>query len=207
MDPYLRETFVRHPRLESCGPDILSAFRLLRDCYARDRMVYVCGNGGSAADAEHIVGELMKSFMIPRTLSEDLRERLRDPFLAAHLQPALRAVALTGSGSLATAIANDIAPELVFAQQVFGYGRAGDVLCGISTSGNSRNVLLALKAARARRMGTLGLSGRSGGEMVALCDVCIRAPASETHRIQELHLPVYHALCQMIESYFFAQGP
>jgi len=205
MVAFLKELLERLPQLECCAPDIQAAFELLCACYDQDKVVYLCGNGGSAADAEHIVGELMKSFSAHRKVSAEMRERLDDDYLAEHLEGALRAIALTGSGSLATAIANDGAPDLVFAQQVYGYGRPGDVLWGLSTSGNSSNVLHALKVARAKGMPTLGMTGQGGGAMAALCDVCICVPESETYRVQELHLPVYHALCRMVEVRFFPQ--
>lgn len=203
MNAYLRETLNRYPQLESCRADIASAFELLRECFERDRVVYLCGNGGSASDAEHIAGELMKSFASGRKVSDEMRERLQDEYLSDNLEGALRAIPLTGTGSLATAFANDVQPDLVFAQQVFGYGRPGDVLWGLSTSGNSKNVLYALKVAGAKGMKTLGMTGAGGGETVALCDVCIRVPELETYKIQELHLPVYHTLCRMLEAHFF----
>lgn len=203
MKTILSELIKRYPLLKVCETDIWAAFEMLQACYERDDMLYLCGNGGSASDAEHIVGELMKSFAMPRKISEDLRSRLGDDTLADKLEGALRSMALTGSGSLATAFANDVDPELVFAQQVYGYGRPGDVLWGISTSGNSKNVVYALKVAKAKRMFTLGLTGHHEGDMAALCDVCVRVPEKETYKVQELHLPVYHALCRMLEIRFF----
>ena len=205
MNIYLKELLERYPQLNSCGLEVQAAYDLLCRCYEADAIVYLCGNGGSAADAQHIVGELMKSFSHRRKMSAAMAKRLDDDYLAEHLEGALRALALTGSGSLATAFANDVAPELVFAQQVLGYGRAGDVLWGLSTSGNSRNVLHALRVARAKGMHTLGLTGQDGGALTALCDVCIHVPESETFKVQELHLPVYHALCRMLEARFFPQ--
>jgi len=200
---FMDELIDRYSVLKNCAGDIRSAFDLLVECYEKDRVVYVCGNGGSAADAEHIVGELMKSFIVHRPLPADFLNRLQDDTLSRNLEGALRAVALTGQVSLSTAFANDVAPDLVFAQQVYGYGRVGDVLWGLSTSGNSANVLHALKVARAKGMKTIGMTGRSGGQMQELCDVCIRIPETETYKVQELHLPVYHTLCRMLENYFF----
>ena len=206
MNIHLEKLLERYPQLDPCISQIQDAFDLLCNCYEKDGIVYICGNGGSAADAQHIVAELMKSFSIPRKISSAMRERLNDEYLAKRLEGALRAISLTGAGSLATAFANDVDPDLVFAQQIFGYGRSGDVLWGISTSGNSRNVLYALRTARAKDIKTLGLTGKSGGEMAALCDVCICVPESEAHKVQELHLPIYHVLCRMLEAEFFGQS-
>ena len=203
MSRYIEELVERYPPLRSCRADLQSAFDLLRGCYDEDCIVYVCGNGGSAADAEHIVGELMKSFTAHRPVPAEMASRLGDAYLAEHLEGALRSIALTGQPSLATAFANDVAPDLVFAQQVFGYGRPGDVLWGLSTSGASRNVIHALKVARAKGMHRLGLTGGQGGAMAEWCDVCIRVPETETYKVQELHLPIYHALCRMLEAHFF----
>ena len=201
----LQELVERYSLLQSCAESIRVAYELLKACYEQDSIVYVCGNGGSASDAEHIVGELMKSFAIRRPLPEEVRQTLDDPYIAEYLEGALRAVALTGQLSLSTAYANDAAPDLVFAQQVFGYGRPGDVLWALSTSGNSQNVIHALKVAQAKGMKTLGLSGQSGGRMAALCDVCICVPEVETYKVQELHLPVYHTLCRMLETHYFTE--
>ncbi len=202
-DALIMELTERYPQLECCVTDLRRAFAMLRRCYQDDHVVYICGNGGSAADAEHIVGELMKSFSRRRPISEAFARRLAEPKLACRLEGALRAIALTGQLSLSTAFANDVSPELVFAQQVFGYGRPGDVLWALSTSGNASNVLQALRVAPAREMFCLGLTGKSGGAMAQLCDVCICVPETETYKIQELHLPVYHALCRMLEVEFF----
>ena len=203
MYQIINELVERYPQLEDCVSDIGRAFDVITEAYKQDAMLYICGNGGSAADAEHMVGELMKSFYFRRPVQEGFIREVNDPYIANNLEGALRAIALTGSGSLATAFANDVAPDLVFAQQVYGYGRPGDVLMGISTSGNSTNILHALKVARTKEMKTIGLSGQSGGDMAALCNVCIRVPEEETYKVQELHLPVYHALCRMLESHFF----
>ena len=203
MNRHLTELLERYPLLAGCASEIQAAFDLLRGCYEKDGVVYLCGNGGSAADAGHIAGELMKSFTMRRRIAADVAARLDDDYLSAHLEGALRAVSLTGQTSLVTAIANDVAPDLIFAQQVYGYGRPGDVVWGLSTSGNSRNIIHALKVARAKGMRALGLTGRSGGAMAAVCDVCIRVPETETFKVQELQLPVYHALCRMLEAHFF----
>lgn len=206
---HLERLTERYPQLEECREDILAAYGKLRNVYERKGMLLVCGNGGSGADSEHIVGELMKEFALRRPLGDGEQERLRDAFgghgelLAANLQGSLPAIALTGNTALSTAIANDAAPELVFAQQVYGYGTAESALLGISTSGNSLNVIYALEVARSKGMAVIGLTGGAGGRMRELCDVCICVPAQETADIQELHLPVYHTLCKMIEEAFF----
>ena len=206
---HLERLTERYPVLETCRADILAAYEKLKETYERRGMLLVCGNGGSGADSEHIVGELMKEFAIRRPLDGGEQERLQGMFgdqgalLAKHLQGSLPAIPLTGNIALSTAYANDAVPELVFAQQVYGYGNPESTLLGISTSGNSMNVIYALEVAKLKGMTTVGLTGASGGRMKTLCDVCICVPAGETADIQELHLPVYHALCKMIEEAFF----
>jgi D-sedoheptulose 7-phosphate isomerase len=207
---FLADLIKRYPDLEACSSDVQAAFELLRDCFSGGGKVLVCGSGGSAADSEHIVGELMKGFRLERPVPDSLRHTLNLTFpdeaayLAAHLQRALPALSLVSQTALMTAFANDVAPDMVFAQQVYGYGKPGDVLWGISTSGNSRNVLNALYVAKGLGLQTLGLSGQTGGKMKALCNVTIRAPATETLEIQERHLPIYHTLCLMLEDHFFS---
>jgi len=204
----------RVPELAPCLADLERAFGLLRRAFREGGKLLVCGNGGSAADSEHIVGELMKGFERRRALPRAEREHLqtlypRDGrYLADHLQGALPAISLASQMSLITAVANDTSAEMVFAQQVYGYGRPGDVLLAISTSGNSRNVLHALRVARAAGLATIGLTGPGGGEMAALCDValCIPQPAGrpgDTAEIQRAHQALYHALCRMLEEEFF----
>jgi D-sedoheptulose 7-phosphate isomerase len=206
---FLEGLLARYPALASCRGEIVSAFRTLEGCFAGGGKLLVCGNGGSSADADHIVGELMKGYLKARPLPQRLREALaaRDPELgqplASRLQGALPAVNISAQSALSTAFANDVSAELVFAQQVLGLGRPGDVLLGISTSGGARNVLAALAAARACGLATIGLTGKAGGKMPGLCDVLIRVPAALTYEVQELHLPVYHCLCAMIEERFF----
>ncbi len=202
----LEELVARYPALIQCRADIEAAYRLLQKTYDRDGILYLCGNGGSAADAGHIVGELMKSFTIPRPISDSASSELNDPALARQLHGVLRAISLSGHLSLSTAFGNDVDADYIFAQQIFGYGRPGDVLWALSTSGNSPNILHALKVAKARGLATLGLTGEGGGEMKRLCQVCIRVPERETYKVQELHLPVYHALCRMLEENFFPQS-
>ncbi|WP_274362981.1 D-sedoheptulose-7-phosphate isomerase [Paenibacillus thermotolerans] len=197
-----------YPELTECKDSILHAFELLETCYKNGGKVLLCGNGGSAADCEHIVGELMKGFMLKRSVSAGMREKLKQAgsdgdYIADRLQGALPAISLVSHSALTTAYANDVAADMVFAQQTFGYGKPGDVLVGLSTSGNSRNVLLAMQVAKAIGMSTIGLTGRGGGLMAALCDAVIRVPSDSTPDIQERHLPIYHALCIMLEEEFF----
>lgn len=211
MEPrkYLEELTERYPVLEAVKADILAAYELLADCYERGGKLLIAGNGGSCADAEHIVGELMKGFVKPRAVPAEFAKRLmeideqRGEELAKKLQGGLPAIALTGHAGLSTAFLNDVDGDLIFAQQTYGYGKKGDVLLGISTSGNSGNVMYAMTAAKALGMKTIGLTGRDGGALKKAADVAIVVPETETFKIQELHLPVYHALCLMLEERFF----
>lgn len=200
----------RYPSLESVKDDIVAAYLLVEECYENDGKLLVAGNGGSAADAEHIVGELMKGFKLPRKPKADFVEKLvaenheLGSVLAENLQGALPAIALEGHHALSTAYMNDCEPLLCFAQQVNGYGKSGDVFLGISTSGNSKNVLFAAITAHARGMKVIGLTGAKDSKLKDMSDVCIKAPQTETYMIQELHLPIYHCLCLMLEDKFFA---
>ncbi len=208
---HLAELLHRYPVLTPVGADIEAAFRLLERSFRAGGKLLVCGNGGSAADADHIVGELMKGFLQARRPAGELAARLAaadpelGPRLAAGLQVGLPAITLAAGGAFPTAFGNDESPELVFAQGVLALGKPGDALLAISTSGNARNVNAALVAARALGLGTVGLSGASGGTMAGRCDVLVRAPASRTFEVQELHLPIYHCLCAMLEARFFTQ--
>lgn len=199
----------RYPELAVCRESIQRAYEILEQSYAMGGKLLVAGNGGSAADAEHIVGELMKSFVLPRKLSAEYGERLINAdaemgaVLQQNLQGAMPAIALDGHISLSTAYMNDCEPLLCFAQQVNGFGVAGDVFMGISTSGNSQNVLYAAVTARAKGMPVIGLTGEKESKLSAFADVCIRVPKTMTYQIQELHLPVYHCLCLMLEERFF----
>ena len=199
----------RYPALDACREEIQKAYEILKETYERKGMLLVCGNGGSGADSEHIVGELMKELAVKRPQRGEMKRKLRDvspeygELQGRHLQGSPPAIPLTGNIALSTAFANDAVPELVFAQQVYGYGDENSALLGISTSGNSKNVIYAIETARAKGMATIGLTGEGGGKMKELCDVCICVPAASTPDIQELHLPVYHALCRMIEEAFF----
>lgn len=195
---------VRYPVLEGLREKLVAAAELLIAAYYQKNKLLVCGNGGSAADAEHIVGELMKSFTKKRPIDTQIADTLHSfgeqgAHIAQNLQNSYPAIALTGHLSLSTAFANDVDPSLVFAQQVLGYGNAGDVFLGITTSGNSLNVLQAALVAKAKGMHIIGLTGKTGGKIAPLCDICLTAPETETYKIQELHLPIYHALCLAIE--------
>lgn len=197
------EMISRYPALEACRADVEKAAEMMTDTFRAGGKLLTCGNGGSASDAMHIVGELMKGFVLARKLGTDMREKLDDDYLSDNLQGALPAVSLIGEAALSTAYANDCAPDLAFAQQVLGLGRAGDMLLGITTSGNSKNVLYAAKVARAQGMKVIMLTGEGGGKAAQLADVTIAVPEKETFKVQEYHLPVYHALCLAIEEEFF----
>jgi len=202
MGNRLDDLMERYPRLSACRADIERAFEALVSAYASDRKVLVCGNGGSAADAEHWAGELLKGFHQARPLAPEWRKKL-GPELGDKLQGALPMIPLTGFASLATAFGNDVDPTLVFAQLTWALGRPGDVLAAISTSGNAGNVLAAVRVARAKDMTTIGLTGRGGGRLKQAVDVCVCVPAASTPEVQELHLPVYHCLAAMLEERFF----
>lgn len=199
----------RYPCLNVCKDDIIAAYDILAEAYSSDKKLLVAGNGGSASDSEHIVGELMKEFKLKRKIYSDQVDRLRQideemgTILAEHLQGALPAISLVGEPSLTTAFMNDAVPVLVFAQQVNGLGKAGDVFLAISTSGNSQNVLYAAVAAKSKGLKVIGLTGAKGNKLMRYADVCIRVPETETYKIQELHIPVYHCLCLMLEDRFF----
>lgn len=197
----LEELFDRHPALAACRDDIQAAFQAILQCYMQKGKLLVCGNGGSAADADHIVGELMKGFYKRRPLAEEEARLFGE--LAGKLQGALPAIALTQHTALSTAYLNDVDASMVFAQQVYGYGNREDVLLAISTSGNSDNVCKAVQVANVKGMVTIGLTGATGGKLSGLCRHCICVPETETARVQELHLPVYHVICEMVEQYFF----
>ena len=210
MNKHIEELTRRYPALAACAAEIEQAYEILATSYAQGGKLLVAGNGGSAADSEHIVGELMKEFRLKRQVYANQAERLKavDPemgaVLAANLQGALPAIALTGHQGLNTAFMNDSGePMLVFAQQVNGYGKPGDVFLGISTSGNSRNVLYAAVVAKANGLKVVGLTGQKSNRLEQFADVCIHVPETETYKIQELHLPVYHCLCLMLEERFF----
>lgn len=201
----------RIPRLASSRKEILQAYEILVSCFEAGGKLLICGNGGSAADADHIAGELMKRFSIERPIADPVRNYLvkefgeRGRYLAEKLEGALPAISLNGHHALSSAFANDVDAELIFAQQVVGYGNKEDVLLGISTSGNAGNVVAAMLVARSKGMKVIGLAGRDGGEFNKYCDVLVNVGENSTPRIQELHLPVYHTLCEMLERHFFGK--
>jgi len=206
---HIDNLITRYPKLDECKEDIVKAYEVLETAYSSGRKLLVSGNGGSASDSEHIVGELMKEFKLKRRVYSDQAEALKEidselgQTLAEGLQGALPAISLTGHSSLTTAFMNDAMPELVFAQQINGYGKPGDVYLGISTSGNSKNVLYAAVNAKAKGLKVIGLTGAKENKLMKFADVCIRVPETETYKIQELHLPVYHCMCLMLEEKFY----
>lgn len=199
----------RYPKLLVCKGDIEKAYLILEECYKNDHKLLIAGNGGSAADSEHIAGELMKRFKILRPIPADFAEKLktidkeRGENLSKNLERGLMAIPLVAHEALTTAYINDVDGLGVFAQQLYGFGRPGDVFLGISTSGNSKNVMSATVVARALGIKVIGLTGAKGGELATVSDVAIKVPETETYMIQELHLPVYHCLCLMLEDRFF----
>lgn len=202
------ELFVRYPALEGIREDIKSAYDVICACFDRGGKLLICGNGGSAADAQHIVGELMKGFLLKRELTDEQRQaflEIKDgEYLANHLQGALPAVALSAHEGLNTAFANDIAADMIFAQQVWAYASSSpDALIALSTSGNSANVVNAVKVANAMGIESIGITGEKMSLMSEMCTVCLRLPETETFKVQELTLPIYHALCAMAEATYF----
>ena len=192
----------RCPELQSCADEVNAAYDILLSCFRAGNKLLLCGNGGSCADCEHIAGELVKSFSRERPLEPELAEKL-GPELATNLHGSLPAIPLPSFTAFHTAFANDDHPEYAFAQQVIGLGKPGDVLLAISTSGDSANVLHAAKTAGSTGLKIIGLTGESGGQLAPLCDVAVTVPAQEVARVQELHMPVYHALCQALEDAIF----
>lgn len=191
--------FERFPELKACESDIEKALSLIIETYKNNGKVLVCGNGGSAADSEHIVGELMKGFLLKREVNDErLPQELRN-----NLQGALPAISLCSQVSLMTAFNNDLDPDYVFAQQVYGYGKGNDLLIAISTSGNSKNVLKAVEIANCIGVKTLALTGGDGGKIKEHATVTICVPSDKTYKIQEYHLPIYHYLCGMAEKEIF----
>ena len=207
----LLELIKRYPSLESCKNEIFDAFESMKKTYQKGGKALIAGNGGSAADAEHISGELMKSFLFRRPIEEKTKTSLAEHFgkagieLASKLEGALPALPLVCLPGISTAFANDVDPSLTFAQLVYAIGKPGDVFIGISTSGNSGNIIKACMTAKAKGISTIGLTGQSGGKLNNFCDIVIHAPSNITFEIQEYHLPIYHAICAMLEAEFFGE--
>jgi D-sedoheptulose 7-phosphate isomerase len=206
---YVQQLMKRYPQLESIRGDINEAFLIISESFAKGGKLLIAGNGGSAADAEHIAGELMKDFVKKRNLDDAFISNIKEVdaeiarYLISNLQPGLPVIALSSNTSLVTALINDIDGNIIFSQQVYGYGKEGDVFLGISTSGNAKNVLYAAATAKAKQLRVIALSGGSGGALRRYADAAIVVPETETYKIQELHLPIYHCLCLMIEERFF----
>ena len=211
LEKHIELLINRYPVLENCKADIVSAYEIMEKSYESGGKLLIAGNGGSAADSEHIVGELMKGFKNERHPSSDFKRDLINAneelglVLGQNLQGALPAIALDGHLALTTAYMNDVEPLLCFAQQLNGYGNCGDVFLGISTSGNSKNVLYAATVARAKGLKVIGLTGKNESKLSTYADVTVRVPQTETYMIQELHLPVYHTWCLMLEDRFFGE--
>lgn len=208
-DEFLHVLFDKYPSLSFLEKEITEAYQLLCQCVASGHKILICGNGGSCSDAEHIAGELLKGFIKKRPLSLDDKEKLKviggdsGEYLAERLQMGIQAIALTSHPGLSTAVINDLGGDMVYAQQVNAYGQEGDVLIGISTSGNSRNVELACYVAKLRGIKVIGLTGAKGGKLKNNSDCCICVPSDSTYEIQEYHLPIYHLLCAWVEGTFF----
>ena len=209
MNKYIDELIERYPVLEANREAIDQSFEIMAASYEASGKLLIAGNGGSSSDADHIVGELMKGFVLPRKSDDAFKAKLCEidasmgAELAEKLQGALPAIALTNHNSLNTAFLNDVDGSMCFAQQVNGFGEENDVFLGISTSGNSKNVLYAAITAKAKGLKVIGLTGRGGGKLASIADVVIAVDEKETYKIQELHLPIYHCLCLMLEERFF----
>ncbi|GHV82275.1 phosphoheptose isomerase [Spirochaetia bacterium] len=207
---YLQQLITRYPQLAGIRDSINRAYTLLIKTFEKKGKLLAAGNGGSAADADHIVGELMKGFVKERKAPHEFGAKLASldaeagAFLGGHLQQGLPAIALANHTALTTACINDIDGSIIYAQQIYGYGVPGDLFLGISTSGNAKNILYAILTAKAKGLKTIALTGKDGGLIRKHADVSIIVPETETYKIQELHLPIYHALCLMLEEYFFS---
>lgn len=201
----------RYPELEKCQESIQDVYFLLENCFNTNHKLLVAGNGGSASDAEHIIGELMKSFKMARPLTKELQTKIQQvsctacDTLLGNLECALPAISLVSQTSLISAITNDIGAETIYAQQVLGYGQENDVFLGISTSGNSKNVIAAAIVAKAKGLKVIALTGASGGVLKEYADIIVTVPEVQTYKIQELHLPIYHWLCATLEDNFFGK--
>ena len=205
----LDDLLCRYPVLQPCRKSIWDAYVVLRECFLNDKALFTCGNGGSAADSDHIVGEIVKGFTKKRPLSIEEQKSFVENgeneggILGDKLQQGFRAFNLMSQSAIWSAVANDLDSDMGAGQQLWSLGRSGDVLLGISTSGNARNVAMAVQVARVRGIQVIGLTGKNGGRLARKADICICVPEKDTYKVQELHLPVYHALCMMVEHSFF----
>ena len=208
-EQHIKDLISRYPALESIAESLDKVYVTLKTCFVNDKTLFCAGNGGSAADSEHIVGELMKGFLLKRPLnqiiSSAIRQRTGDNTLADRLQMGLRCISLISHPALNTAFMNDVDPLMIYAQQLFVLGRSGDAVLGITTSGNAQNICNMFKVARARGITTILLTGMNKGICEDFAEFVIHAPASETYKIQELHLPIYHCLCAMLEENFYGK--
>jgi len=206
---YIDQLILKHPELSGLRENISQAAGMIIKTFTAGGKLLICGNGGSSSDSDHLVGELMKSFEIKRPLDISFKERLaeisdtRGKYLGEKLEHGLPAISLSAHTALTTALCNDIDPDLVFAQQVIGYGTEKDMIIGISTSGNSRNVIDACITARAMNMTVIGITGKTGGKLKEYCDILINVPGDSTASAQELQLPVYHTICRIVEDHFY----
>ncbi len=208
-DRHVKELLKRHPELQEAVESLLKVYFILKICFFNQKNLFVCGNGGSAADSEHIVGELMKGFKNPRKPPEEVRElfrsRLGSDELTDKLQMGLPCISLLSHLSLSSAYVNDVDPFMVYAQQLFVLGKEGDAVLGLSTSGNALNVMNTFQVARAKGITTILFTGRNHGKCEKFADHIVRSPASETYLVQEYHLPLYHCLCAMLEENFYGK--
>ena len=201
---YIDNLISRYPSLAPCREDIQKATDAIVEMHRADGKLLLCGNGGSAADCEHISGELLKGFISKRPLSNEDLPGVEDEIKAC-LQKGIAAVPLSSLSALSTAFLNDVSPENTFAQLVYALGKKGDAVLGLSTSGNSKNVIVALKVAKSLGLKTIAFTGMTGGKLLSLADITIRVPETETYKVQELHLPVYHYLCAAVEQRIFGE--
>lgn len=205
MNKFIDDLILRYSNLEVCSKAIEESFEILKDSAINKKKILICGNGGSSSDSDHIVGELMKSFVKKRPLKEDFKKSIFNispeygDSLSNKLEDSVAAINLSQHSSLNTAFSNDVEPSMIFAQQIVGYGCEGDSLICISSSANSKNIVLAAITAKAKGLKVIGLTGKNKGELDKYCDVTIKVPEVETYKVQELHLPIYHTLCLMIE--------
>lgn len=212
IDKNLNALFARYKNLESIRSEIVKALLILIECYEKDSKLLIAGNGGSASDSEHMVAELMKRFKLERSIDEELSKKMcaidteRGKILSRNLEKGLMAISLTSNDALSSAYLNDVDGISCFAQKLYGFGRKGDVFFAISTSGNSENIIRAAIVANALGIKVIGLSGKNGGELEKFTDVMIKVPEFETYVIQELHQPIYHCICLVLEEYFFSQN-